>query len=449
MEPGNDFTLDALENLEPLVNPVRQYRNRSKKKEQQYSNDDKLALAGSGGAGGNSCKSGGDEKLAEVLAKIASLQKTSDSCIDRTKLVRTYNVKLRLKKTSLYKCFDCDSCFTNADFLELHEKSHATSAAETSPGSRQDEIDLSQEQSFDEMNLKQNAWFPGDFYDAEQMEDDDGMIQLDCTVEEREDNFDITFDRTKCEKTYTVMYKVKKEPVGKCERCDKLFYTGESLELHKQEHERFMDFDAIEPKINIDSPKIEESTLMLDECFYQALSEMDSSDILEVSESTIDAKLSPTAAGGFTFEYKIVPRRASKEHQQQPSAGDGSPSPPVDKQQAPRKNPPSETIEGKFQCDICAKRFRFRPALNVHVRTHDNSRPFRCPECGRTFISRAKLFLHAYGHARERRAAGLRCDGCGEAFARPRQLLEHLQRGHISDVENQQQRRTEPTQPTV
>ncbi|XP_053695836.1 uncharacterized protein LOC128743307 [Sabethes cyaneus] len=281
MEHGNnEFALSALKNLEPLVNPVRQYQNRSKKRT-DHSQNDENALAG----GGSECRSGGEKKLAEVLAKIASLQRNAESCIDRTKLVRTYNVKLRLKKTSLYKCFDCDSCFTNADFLELHEKSHAVLEADLS-GSRQDQdIDLSQEQSVDEseMNLKQNVWFPEDFDDADR-DDEDGMIQLDCTVEESEDNFDITFDRTKCEKTYTVKYKVKKEPVGKCERCEKLFYNLAALELHKAEHEQFMDFDSVEPKINIDSPKIEESTMTLDDSFYQAISEKDISD-LEVSDS--------------------------------------------------------------------------------------------------------------------------------------------------------------------
>lgn len=288
MEPSNDFTLDALKNLEPLVNPVRQYRNRSKKKKQR--NDDEchqeVECNQTTAASSGSSVTGGETKLADVLTKITSLNKTSDDNVDRTKLIRTYNVKLRLKKPCLYKCFDCDSCFTNADFLELHEKSHSAApgagdgspaAVDTSGSSSRNDIDLQQEQSFDEseMIVKQNAWFADDFGDGDEQDGDDGMIQLDCTVEEREDNFDITFDRTKCEKTYTVVkYKVKKDPVGKCETCERMFYTMESLQLHRMEHERFMDFDAIEPTINIDSPSIEESTLVLDESFYQAEAEV-------------------------------------------------------------------------------------------------------------------------------------------------------------------------------
>uniref|UniRef100_A0A1Q3F318 C2H2-type domain-containing protein n=1 Tax=Culex tarsalis TaxID=7177 RepID=A0A1Q3F318_CULTA len=404
MEHSGEFKLGALKNLEPAIASVRQYRNRSKK---QKTSGDKAS----------SCHGAGDEKLSEVLAKIASLQKaaTGDGAIN---LVRTYNVKLRLKKT-LYKCFDCNQSFTNAEFLELHdlefhENAHATSGLHDTSGPRQD-IDLKQ-QSFDEseMNLKQNAWFTGDFSDAEE---DGDEIMLDCTVEEREDNYDITFDRNKCEKTYTVKYKVKKEPVGKCERCEKVFYSSEALELHKVEHEKFIDFAAIEPTINIDSPKIEESTFVLDENFFQVLSEMDASDILEVSES--DVKRSPAAE--IRLEYKIVPRRTSKDSKQ------SSPEP----QQTPLKRPPSNNGEGRrFQCELCSKRFRFRPALTVHVRTHDNSRPVRCEDCGRRFISRAKLFLHSYGHRRSGEA--LRCERCPgrEGFARPKQLLEHMLAEH-------------------
>lgn len=146
---------------------------------------------------------------------------------------------------------------------------------------------------------------------------------------------------------------------------------------------------------------------------------MDASDVLEISEGTIDAKHSPPRAE-FTLECKLVPRRASKESVECSAQTDNK---------TPPRSQPSEKIAGKFQCKICSKRFRFRLALNVHERTHDNSRPFRCTECNRKFISKAKLFLHSYGHIRERRAE-VRCNTCGEGFHRPKQLIEHMLRGH-------------------
>lgn len=421
MDSGTEFRSldDALKNLEPMVNPVRQYRNRK----QQQQKKKKWKENDNGGATEEQVDHGGDTKLADVLSKITSV--SSSEKVDRTKLIRTYNVKLRLKKPCLYKCFDCDVCFTNADFLELHEKSHGGITADTSSGgSSRNEIDLQQEQSLDEseMIVKQNAWFVGEDFDEsdEQNGDDDeeeeGTIQLDCTVEEREDNFDITFDRTKCEKTYTVVkYKVRKDPVGKCELCERLFYTVETLQQHRLEHERFLNFEAIEPQIDIDSPSIEESTLVLDESFYRA--ETEDSDIMETSDSALEVagRVESIRQGGLrNGEWKPATRR-------------GSP---------PYRIPPREevaTIEGRFQCEICSKRFRFRPAYNVHLRTHSNSRPFQCVECNRRFISRTKLFLHSYGHSRIRRAA-LRCDACGATFGRPRQLLEHLQQRHEMPV---------------
>uniref|UniRef100_A0A182SBC9 C2H2-type domain-containing protein n=1 Tax=Anopheles maculatus TaxID=74869 RepID=A0A182SBC9_9DIPT len=155
-------------------------------------------------------------------------------------------------------------------------------------------------------------------------EDGDGghIVQLDCTVEEGEDIFDITFDRTKCEKTYTMKYKVKKEPVGKCDHCSKQFYSEECLKLHELEHEKFLDIANIEPSINIiRSPRIEESTMTLDDSFYEAL---DVSDILEHSSGTIDCTGDGRLATGtgIMLEYQIIPRRSVSGEKEMPQVKD-------------------------------------------------------------------------------------------------------------------------------
>ncbi|EAU76326.2 AGAP008270-PA, partial [Anopheles gambiae str. PEST] len=324
-------------------------------------------------------------KLAEVLAKIASLQKSTDKTdgIDRTK-VRTYNVKLRLRKSLLYRCFDCGSCFANPDFLELHEKSHKSEQGKC-------DIDLRPEPGTDgeegEMNLKQNAWFVGDFGEEDE-EDGDGehhILQLDCTVEEGEDIFDITFDRTKCEKTYTMKYKVKKEPVGKCEHCAKQFYSADCLKQHELEHEKFLDIANIEPSIIniIRSPRIEESTMTLDESFYEAL---DVSDILEHSSGTIDCSGGEgrlPAGAGIMLEYRIIPRRSAS----------------GEKELAQRAH---LNLQAKYECPSCTRRFRFRAALLVHERTHTGVKAHRCKYCPQSFISRGKLFLHTFAQHRKR-----------------------------------------------
>ncbi|XP_049283846.1 zinc finger protein 658B-like [Anopheles funestus] len=437
-EPCTEFKMESLESFEPLVNPIRQYRNRSKR----------------------TLKTG-EEKLAEVLAKIASLQKSTEKTdgIDRTK-VRTYNVKLRLRKSLLYRCFDCGSCFANPDFLELHEKSH------TEQGKC--DIDLRQEPADSEMNLKQNAWFVGDFGEDGDEEDGDGehILQLDCTVEEGEDIFDITFDRTKCEKTYTMKYKVKKEPVGKCEHCSKQFYSAECLKLHELEHEKFLDIANIEPSINIiRSPRIEESTMTLDDSFYEAL---DVSDILEHSSGTIDCSADGRLATGtgIMLEYRIIPRRSVSGEKELPQVKD-APLCQVGNEERERKDSnaavtrivnqsecqpvvvkeeqdviikeepidepppvmmikqenikeeamdaedeaidvqqhaelPSDHLEAKYTCSNCSKRFRFRAALLVHERTHTGIKAYRCEHCAETFVSRGKLYFHSFCSHRNR-----------------------------------------------
>ncbi|XP_053676111.1 zinc finger protein 182-like [Anopheles nili] len=438
------FKMESLESFEPLVNPIRQYRNRSKR----------------------TLKTG-EEKLAEVLAKIASLQKSSEKTdgIDRTK-VRTYNVKLRLRKSLLYKCFDCGSCFANSDFLELHETSHAEQG--------KCDIDLGHEPVDSEMNLKQNAWFVGDFgEDDEEGDDGEHILQLDCTVEEGEDIFDITFDRTKCEKTYTMKYKVKKEPVGKCEHCAKQFYSIEWLKLHELEHEKFLDIANIEPSINIiRSPRIEESTMTLGDSFYEAL---DVSDILEHSSGTIDCSTDGRLASGagIMLEYRIIPRRSVSGEKELAQVKDQrigeekevkdntsrivnqfecQPTAKVKEEVKIKQELPDEPVsimleikeevmdEGEtnalqfapfahlqhnYECPSCRKRFRFRAALLVHERTHSGIRPYRCINCKDTFISRGKLFLHAYIQHRNRHRK-LACGHCDNSFLKPKQLLRHL-----------------------
>uniref|UniRef100_A0A182Q3K0 C2H2-type domain-containing protein n=1 Tax=Anopheles farauti TaxID=69004 RepID=A0A182Q3K0_9DIPT len=440
-EPCAEFKMESLESFEPLVNPIRQYRNRSKR----------------------TLKTG-EEKLAEVLAKIASLQKSAEKTdgIDRTK-VRTYNVKLRLRKSLLYKCFDCGSCFANSDFLELHEKSHAEQG--------KCDIDLRAEPIETEvMSLKQNALcFVGEDFGGGEDDEDGGdgehIVQLDCTVEEGEDIFDITFDRTKCEKTYTMKYKVKKEPVGKCAHCAKQFYSVDCLLQHELEHEKFLDIVNFEPSINIiRSPRIEESTMTVDDSFYEAL---DVSDILEHSSGTIDCTADGRlAAGGagITLEYRIIPRRSvSGEKQEQQEARtvnqsecqtvqvkierdviikqepiDEPPSPPPPLQPLKLKVkqeikdeimdeeqqhvvPEARHLPANYSCSSCTKRFRFRAALLVHERTHSGTRPYRCTNCPETFISRGKLFLHSFSQHRT-----LRCNLCGQRFRFPKALLRHL-----------------------
>lgn len=63
--------------------------------------------------------------------------------------------------------------------------------------------------------------------------------------------------------------------------------------------------------------------------------------------------------------------------------------------------------------------------LKIHMKTHDNQKPFQCTVCNRGYNTAAALTSHMQGHKRDRegrepdRRRPMRCLRCGEAFRRP------------------------------
>ncbi|XP_028128754.2 zinc finger protein 91-like [Diabrotica virgifera virgifera] len=58
--------------------------------------------------------------------------------------------------------------------------------------------------------------------------------------------------------------------------------------------------------------------------------------------------------------------------------------------------------EGQYVCSFCDKKFKKKPYLNMHLRTHTGERPHKCHLCDQTFSQRSPLTIHLRKHVGER-----------------------------------------------
>lgn len=80
-------------------------------------------------------------------------------------------------------------------------------------------------------------------------------------------------------------------------------------------------------------------------------------------------------------------------------------------------------------CDYCGKYFERKHTLEIHMRSHNTTKPFECTSCSKTFITLGALQQHMNSHTGERPYVCSEPD-CGKSFSYVSALRQHRTNVH-------------------
>jgi len=82
----------------------------------------------------------------------------------------------------------------------------------------------------------------------------------------------------------------------------------------------------------------------------------------------------------------------------------------------------SHSIERKFECTVCTKRFATSYDRDRHSRTHGGEKPYKCYVCEKAFSRCEHLRRHMTVHSADK---PFKCSRCNKSFQRSDQLENH------------------------
>ena len=89
-----------------------------------------------------------------------------------------------------------------------------------------------------------------------------------------------------------------------------------------------------------------------------------------------------------------------------------------------------------YACSVCGKSFKFKAFLKLHFQKHTDEKPYSCEFCGKCYSYKSSLQTHRLLHLEP--GASYTCDICGIEFNKKQYLAKHKMKDHAQDNNDKQ-----------